>query len=408
MADTYQPSLVKEVEVARTAINTAFLMSKPAYEAYYQESMNHAELKNFIAAMDNAESEEQKKEIYNALSSEERKVVDEFFNGEKSKQIIDGLASKGLAWMKTGEQKAREQALLDAMRNAVQQVQGVMLSGMSGMFNEALSFALSSKTEGYVSHYEILEEDIARGNYQVLILAQVNGGKLLKDVNFYLDIFADPMFSIVTGNGDKASWLARELEGLGFALHQGHQKPTHTFFLTERQQPVKNHNGKTGIETALTLQLKDNKTGLVLFTIKNNPLKARIYVTPMERAKQVSAVSAYKTLGKQLGPEIVTALAKHAEKGRIHKIEIRNARRNDWQLFRHVLDNGTAGSVEGWEWSKNGKTMVLNYRYRGKLSSAMNEGLESLYQSYRKEGNGRRPTAISITDGRAIFEMIRG
>lgn len=111
------------------------------------------------------------------------KSIAQFSNSTKS------VESMGLSSMKTGEQKAREQALLDAMRNAVQQVQGVMLSGKSGMYNEALSYALSSKTEGYVSNYEILDEDIARGNYQVRIQAQVNGGKLLKDVNFYLDVF---------------------------------------------------------------------------------------------------------------------------------------------------------------------------------------------------------------------------
>lgn len=62
-----------------------------------------------------------------------------FANGPTS------VESKGLASMKSGEQKAREQAMQDAIRNAVQQAQGVMLQGKSGMFNDALAMALSTK-----------------------------------------------------------------------------------------------------------------------------------------------------------------------------------------------------------------------------------------------------------------------
>lgn len=318
----------------------------------------------------------------------------------------ESIETKGLAPMKHGEQRAREMALQDAMRNAVQQVQGVMVQGKSGAFNEALSFAISTKTEGYVGSYEILDEDIARGNYYVIIMAEVNSGKLLNDVNFYLDILGEPVFALQSDDPSKGSWLTSELERLGFTLHDGSSKPTHTFSLRQSQRQVKNHNGKIGAETSLTVTLKDNLSGEVLFTIINDPLKSRIYVTPYDRAKQVSQVSAYKKLKKQLGPEVITSLARYAEKGRIYPIAIHNARRSDWQLFRHVLENGTSGTVESWDWTKNGKVMVLNFRYSGKLSTAMDEGLQQLYKTYRMEGKGRRPTALKITDSKAVFEIV--
>ncbi|MFK0570245.1 hypothetical protein, partial [Endozoicomonas sp.] len=141
------------------------------------------------------------------------------FTGES--QTVE---SKGLASMKNGEQKAREIALQDAMRNAVQQVQGVMLQGKSGSFNEALSFALSTKTEGYVGGYDIIDEDIARGNYYVLIMARVNAGQLLSDVNFYLDILGEPVFSVQSSNSEKTDWLVNELERLGFAINDDKAK----------------------------------------------------------------------------------------------------------------------------------------------------------------------------------------
>ncbi len=78
--------------------------------------------------------------------------------------------------MKHGEAEARKLALIDAMQNAAQQTQGVMLQGKSGKFNEAIALAISTKTEGYVSAYEMLDEDIARGQYYVIIEAMLNSG----------------------------------------------------------------------------------------------------------------------------------------------------------------------------------------------------------------------------------------
>ena len=322
-------------------------------------------------------------------------------------QEAQEVEAKGLAPMKHGEQQARVLALQDAMRNAVQQAQGVMLQGKSGAFNEALAFAISTKTEGYVGGYEILDEDISRGNYYVVLLAQVNAGQLLNDVNFYLDILGQPVFSVDSGAEGKIDWLVNELERLGFSIHTREAGSTHTFYLKQTQKEVRNHNGKTGIETSLSLSLKDRSTGEILFTIVNDPLKARIYVSPLERARQVSQVSAYRRLQKQLGPEVIQSLARYAERGQVYPIEIHNARRSDWQLFKFTLENGTGGTVEGWEWQREGKVMVLNYRYSGPLSEAMDQGLEQLYKTYRTEGKGRRPTALEINDRRASFRMVQ-
>lgn len=316
------------------------------------------------------------------------------------------VEAKGLGAMKSGEAKARELALMDAMRNAVQQVQGVMIQGKSGSFGETLSFALSSKTEGYVSSYDILDEDIARGSYQVTLIAQVNSGQLLGDINFYLDLFDDPVFAIDSSSNGESDWLTNELERLGFTLNSQASDATHSFILQQRQTAVENHHGVMGYETALTVKLKDNTSGEVLFTIMNAPVKSRIFVQPLSRSKMVSQASAYKQLQKQLGPEVITALADYAKRGRNYKIEIHNARRSDWQMFKMVLENGTGGTVKSWDWSKDGKVMVLNFNYAGQLSKAMDEGLEQLYQTYRTEGKGRRPTAINISGQKAVFEIV--
>lgn len=317
------------------------------------------------------------------------------------------VESKGLASMKSGEHKAREQAMHDAIRNAVQQAQGVMLQGKSGMFNDALAMALSTKTEGYVSSYEILDEDIERGSYYVIMMAEVDSGRLLNDVNFYLDILGQPVFSVRSDSEAKTDWITDELERLGFAINDGSGKPTHTFVLKQHQRPVEDHKGSKGIETSLTLSLKDIHNGDILFTVNNVPAKTRIYVQPESRARQVSEHVAFKQMKKKLGPEVIQSLAQRAEKGVVYKIVLNNARRTDVDIFKHVLNNGTSGTVETWNWDKKGKTMTLDYRFSGPLSEAFDQSLNEIYSSFKKQGKGRRPHMKKVDNRAAYFDIVR-
>lgn len=317
------------------------------------------------------------------------------------------VESKGLASMKAGEQKAREQALQDAIRNAVQQAQGVMLQGKSGTFNDALSMALSTKTEGYVSSYEILDEDIERGNYYIIMVAEVDAGKLLNDVNFYLNVLGQPIFTVKSENQAKSGWITDELERLGFAINDGKTKPTHTFSLKQSQRAIEDHKGSKGVETTLSINLKDNVTGEILFTVTNTPIKTRIYVQPESRAKQVSEHVAYKQMKKKLAVEVIQSLARNAEKGNVYKIVLKNAKRTDVDIFKHVLNNGTSGTVETWKWDKTGKTMTLDYRFSGPLTEAFDQSLQEIYGTFKKEGKGRRPHMKKVDNRSAYFDIVR-
>ena len=321
------------------------------------------------------------------------------------KKEASSVEAKGLSSMKNGEAKARKLALEDAMRNAVQQAQGVMLQGKSGQFNDALAMALSTKTEGYVSSYEILDEDVERGSYYIIIQAEVDAAKLLNDVNFYMDVFSEPVFAVSSQNKNKSDWITDELEKLGFSINKNEKKATHVFSLKEKQKKVEDHKGKEGIETALSVNLRNVKTGNIIFTVINNPLKTRIYVQPLSRAKQVSELVAFKQMKKKMGVEVIQALAKHVENGVVYKIVIKNAKRNDIDIFKHVLNNGTSGKVETWDWNKKGKVMTLNYRFSGTLSAAFDQGLQEIYSTFKKEGKGRRPHMKKVGKREAIFEI---
>ena len=250
-----------------------------------------------------------------------------------------------------------------------------------------------------------MDEDIERGQYYVIVVADVNQGQLLNDASFYLDVFGKAEFSVASNNRDKVDWLTDELEKLGFALTGNQAAATHTFKLSQDQRPVEDHKGSKGFETAVTIQLVDNTSGTIILTVVNKPMKSRIYVEPASRAKQVSEHQAYKQISSKLGLEVIQSLASHAQRGVVYPILIKNANRNDVAIFKHVLENSTSGSVENWHWDKKDKTMTLNYRFSGSLSLAFDQGLDELYQTFKLEGKGRRPHLKSVNNQNANFEI---
>ena len=96
----YEPSSVGSIEIARTAVNTAFLAAKPAYEEYTKQLKNDTALSTYFAAVEAQETEEEKRAVYDALSDETRKVVDDYNNSAMGKKVMAGLAEAAVLAMK--------------------------------------------------------------------------------------------------------------------------------------------------------------------------------------------------------------------------------------------------------------------------------------------------------------------
>lgn len=331
-------------------------------------------------------------------------------SGEQSvaefEQVSAWVEAKGIGSLKRGEKAARVEATNDAIRNAVQQAQGVMVQGKSGLFNEAIAMAISTKTQGYVKTYEIQDEEVGRGSYRVIIMAEVDSKALLNDVSFYTKVLGQPVFTIES-NGDQQLWLAKELERLGFKISANSERASHTFKLIETATRIEDHKKSQGYQTELSLVLINNDSGDILFTINNNPNKTRIFVAPITRAQQVSKKVAYKQLKKQVAKEVIQSLAKAAEKGFVYAINIKNANKKDFQIFKHVLTNGATGELGTWTWQSDSKTISMNYVFRGPLSEVMDQALNELYASFKSQNPKRRLHLRKLTENKADFEIVR-
>ncbi|MEZ8194274.1 MULTISPECIES: flagellar assembly protein T N-terminal domain-containing protein [Vibrio] len=223
---------------------------------------------------------------------------------------VESVESKGTAPLINSENSARQIALLDAFTNAVQQSKGFEIASQKDSNGNIVSTAMTPKIAGYISSYELLDEDIEKGVYYVIIDAYVDSEKVANDVSFYSGLMKNPIFNIRTSDSNDSSWITDQLETLGFSLNNGKTAPTHTFNLKKRQNEVENHKGKIGYETELTLQFTDQKTGNILFTIRNTPKKTRVFTDSKSRSKHLSQVQAQKALEGKLAKEIIQALSK--------------------------------------------------------------------------------------------------
>ena len=88
---SYHPSTIQDLEVVRTSVNSVFLIAKPTYEQYTSNLMKSTEIQTYFAAVEAAETEEDKRAVYDNLTPETKASVDEFVNGEQSQEIMKNL-----------------------------------------------------------------------------------------------------------------------------------------------------------------------------------------------------------------------------------------------------------------------------------------------------------------------------
>ena len=93
--------------------------------------------------------------------------------------VVDGIA----ALQKNRLGIARDQAIEDALRKAVEQAVGALVSSATMVQNyEVLSDQIYTQTKGYVQQYKILSEGQEENLYRVTIRATVNAGQLQQDL----------------------------------------------------------------------------------------------------------------------------------------------------------------------------------------------------------------------------------
>lgn len=143
---------------------------------------------------------------------------------------------KGMSFFEPGrEALAREKALDDARRAAIEQAVGTAIESRSVVENfELVKDRIFSRTSGYIRSFEILEErQTALGTYEVTARAEVETAGLAEDVDRFRQMLGwqkNPRVSIVVEKGvspdhraaaaKAAGLLAAKLQSAGFSVYK--------------------------------------------------------------------------------------------------------------------------------------------------------------------------------------------
>ncbi len=115
---------------------------------------------------------------------------------------------------------ARDRAINDALRRAVEQAIGTFISSETIVENyEVLSDRIYSKSAGYISHYRILRERRDGTLYRVLIRAKVKVGDIKEDLEalgILIERRGRPRVMVLVEDEDVRAVMEGYLDSLGF------------------------------------------------------------------------------------------------------------------------------------------------------------------------------------------------
>lgn len=108
--DEYQFSKIKEGELVRTTVNTAFLIAKPMYEDYIKSAENQPEVKQFLAYTQNM-SEEEREAAFNQLDDESKAKVKQYVESSAFDSVLAGLGDASKAALSAASKFDEEKLL---------------------------------------------------------------------------------------------------------------------------------------------------------------------------------------------------------------------------------------------------------------------------------------------------------
>lgn len=144
----------------------------------------------------------------------EREQAESGGSGEQAAQgqqaTVTVEASGRGSWRDDDPARSREEALEAALRNAVEEVSGVLISSESRMRNfDLVKDEVLSRTEGYVKDYEVLQEGRDGPFYAVSLRAEISRRSFIDDVDASLarlyERVGKPRVLLVVEEGEVAS-----------------------------------------------------------------------------------------------------------------------------------------------------------------------------------------------------------
>ncbi len=132
--------------------------------------------------------------------------------------LVEGVAS----YEEERKDVARDRAIKDALRKAVEQGVGTFISSETVVENyEVLKDRIYSRADGYVSEYRVLREKVEDGLYRVLVRAKVKLGDIKRDlqaIGILIERRGRPRMMVLVDDPDVRSMIEEKLLSMKFPV----------------------------------------------------------------------------------------------------------------------------------------------------------------------------------------------
>lgn len=249
---------------------------------------------------------------------------------------------------------ARDQAIKDALRKAVEQAVGSFISSETVVENyQVISDRIYSKAEGYISDYKVLREKVEDDLYRVLISAKVKMGNIkddLKAIGILVEYMGRPRITVLLEDDDIRTAIEEHLVNLGFpvvdfetiakntqkdklkAVFDGNEdlakeialrNGAEIFIMGSSEVKEKSYRGRSIYEVVIRAKVVESSTGDVMSSrivrkkVPFDEMEAKLE-TSKEMAEKISDDILKKWKG---GVNVVYLKVKGIKKGKVNKIK---------------------------------------------------------------------------------------
>ena len=234
----------------------------------------------------------------------------------------DTVGAYGFAAVEGGRlRKAREEALHAALRNAVEQVLGTVVSSNTQVHDATLMRSrIFAQSRGFVEHYRIVAEGVVDGSYRVELIAKVARNMLLQSYSAYLKQFGDPEFFVRTDNLELYQTFVKFFQELGLKIVADEAQAAYIIDAIGDFRDVEHptEQGLIGTQLTLWIRIFDANTNQELLSQKNDPKRATEFRMAREknRQKDLAASRAFKQIKNPLHENLNRMIADMSSNGR--------------------------------------------------------------------------------------------
>ncbi len=207
------------------------------------------------------------------IISEKSRAAADFFNAGQNSNIV---VARGFASMSSGASKARNNAVNQALRNAVEQYAGVQMASKTSIENaEKYRAKLTSVSKGHVKKYEIKKEYKDGNNFVVEIIAEISEEEpgAETSIDAVKESMGRPSFYLITEDQRLKDMISEVLSKNDLEIT--HEKKRAKYIVNAKakkyEYDVSMSKSMKGIQTTMTVNIKDRFSGEDFINVSNDP-----------------------------------------------------------------------------------------------------------------------------------------